>query len=127
MSELEEFAGLLAAATKKKVEQFDYASLVSGGSWKAELACSFFETSPTVHSCRVRRWRMQLPLFAAAARAFRSLPVRIRGSCRPILEVEMLLRPADRHMLSILFYKTAEAAKKLGLLDTESRRLTVSC
>ena len=43
MSELEEFAGLLAAATKKKIEQFDYASLVSGGSWKAELACSFLK------------------------------------------------------------------------------------
>ena len=121
MSELEEFAGLLAAATQKKVEQFDYASLVSGGSWKAELLCSLFETSPTVLWCRVRRWRRQLPLFAAAARAFRSLPARTRGNRRPILKVGMLLWSADRHMLSILFYKTAEAAKKLGLRDAESR------
>ena len=34
MSELEEFTQLLAAATKRKVEKFDYASLVPGGAWK---------------------------------------------------------------------------------------------
>ncbi|CAE7372277.1 DAGLA [Symbiodinium sp. CCMP2456] len=80
MSELEEFAGLLAAATQKKVEQFDYASLVSGGSWKG----------PTLED---------------------AVATVCRGS-------KSLSKPASadkRHMLSILFYKTAEAAKKLGL------------
>ena len=35
MSEVEEFAELVAGATKRKVEKFDYASLVPNGAWKA--------------------------------------------------------------------------------------------
>ncbi|CAE7505407.1 DAGLA [Symbiodinium microadriaticum] len=80
MSELEEFAGLLAAATKKKVEQFDYASLVSGGSWKG----------PTMEDA-------------------------VATVCRGSKSFSKPASADKRHMLSILFYKTAEAAKKLGL------------
>ena len=35
MSELEDFAQLLATATRRKVDKFDYVSLVPGGTWKA--------------------------------------------------------------------------------------------
>eukprot|EP00435_Cladocopium_sp_Y103_P049794 s1314_g15.t1 len=76
MTEVDEFAQLLAEGCKRDASNFDYASLVAGGTWKG----------PSVRD--------------AIARV-----------CGEASEAQ----PSKRHLLSILYYKTAEASKKLGL------------
>ena len=38
MTEVDEFAQLLAEGCKRDASNFDYASLVAGGTWKAPIA-----------------------------------------------------------------------------------------
>jgi hypothetical protein len=38
MAEVDEFAQLLAEGCKRDASNFDYASLVAGGTWKARIA-----------------------------------------------------------------------------------------
>ena len=48
MTEVDEFAQLLAEGCKRDASNFDYASLVTGGTWKARISLML--------SCCESRW-----------------------------------------------------------------------